>query len=96
MLQKPEFQIDILRDLKALSFSKCKIRLTCYFAKPFQRVHIDVSQKGKDRLVLVDSHSEWIDVKHMTYTTTERATDELMLICAEHGLPEQLMSDNGP
>ena len=35
-------------------------------------------------------------MKHMTYTTPERATDELTLICAEHGLPEQLVSDNGP
>ena len=32
----------------------------------------------------------------MTSTTTERTIDELRLIFAEHGLPEQLVSDNGP
>ena len=32
----------------------------------------------------------------MTSTTTERTIDELRLIFAEHGLPEQLISDNGP
>ena len=65
-------------------------------SRPFQRVHIDFCQKGKDYfLVLIDSHSKWIDVKHMTSTTTERTIDELRLIFAEHGLPEQLVSDNG-
>ena len=66
-------------------------------SRPFQRVHIDFCQKGKDYfLVLIDSHSKWIDVKHMTSTITERTIDELRLIFAEHGLPEQLVSDNGP
>ena len=32
----------------------------------------------------------------MTSTTTEGTIDELRLIFAEHGLPEQLVSDNGP
>ena len=65
--------------------------------RPFKRVHVDFCQKGKDYfLVLIDSHSKWIDVKHMTSTTTERTIDELRLIFAEHGLPEQLVSVNGP
>jgi len=66
-------------------------------SRPFQRVLIDFCQKGKDYfLVLIGSHSKWIDVKHMTSTTTERIIDELRLIFAAHGLPEQLVSDNGP
>ena len=32
----------------------------------------------------------------MTSTTIERTIDELRLIFAEHGLPEQLVSDNAP
>ena len=65
-------------------------------SRPFQRVHVDFCQKGKDYfLVLIDSHFKWIDVKHMTSTTTERTIDELRLIFAEHGLPEQLVSENG-
>ena len=46
--------------------------------------------------MLIDSHSKWIDVENMTSTTTERTIDELRLIFAKHGLPEQLVSDNGP
>ena len=66
-------------------------------SRPFQRVHIDFCQNGKDYfLVLIDSHSKWIDVKHMTSTATEGTIDELEPIFAKHGLPEQLVSDNGP
>ena len=46
--------------------------------------------------MFVDSYSKWIDVKPMTSTTAERTIDELRLIYAEHGFPEQLVSDNGP
>ena len=65
----------------------------------FQRVHKDFCHTGKDHfLVLVDTFQVvyTVDVKHMTSTTTERTIDELRLIFAEHGLPEQLISDNGP
>jgi hypothetical protein len=65
--------------------------------RPFQRVHIDFCEKDKNNfLVLVDSHSKWIDVKHMSSTTAERTIDELRLIFANHGLPEEIVSDNGP
>jgi len=32
----------------------------------------------------------------MSSTTTERTTDKLRLIFATHGLPEEVVSDNGP
>ena len=53
-------------------------------------------QTGKDYfLVLIDSHSKWIDANLMTSITTDCTIAELRLIFAEHGLPEQLVSDNG-
>ena len=65
--------------------------------RPFQRIHIDFCQKGNDYfLVVIDSHLKWIEVKHMSSTTTERTIDELRLIFATHGLPEEVASDNGP
>jgi transposase InsO family protein len=64
--------------------------------RSFQRVHNDFCQKGKDYfLVVIDSQSKWIEVKHMTSTTTQRTLDELQLIFAVHGLPEEVVSDNG-
>ena len=65
--------------------------------RPFQRIHVDFCQKGNDYfLVVIDSHSKWIEVKHMSSTTTERTIDEFRLIFATHGLPEEVVSDNGP
>ena len=67
-------------------------------ARPFQRIHIDFFEYGKEFfLVMIDSHSKWIDVKYMMDSTTAESTiDELRLIFAEHGLPEEIVSDNGP
>lgn len=65
--------------------------------RPFQRIHVDFCQKGSDFFfVVVDSFSKWIEVKHMTSITTEKTINELRLIFAQHGLPEELVSDNGP
>ena len=65
--------------------------------RPSQQIHIDFCQKGSDYfLVVIDSHSKWIEVQHMTSTTTERTINELRLIFATHGLPEEVVSDNGP
>ena len=65
--------------------------------RPFQRIHIEFCQKGSDYfLVVVDSHSKWIEVQHMTSITAGHTINELRLIFAQHGLPEEVVSDNGP
>ena len=67
-------------------------------SRPFQRVHVDFCEFANDNfLVLIDSHSKWIEVVYMgTNTTTQRTIDELRAIFATHGIPEELVSDNGP
>ena len=52
--------------------------------RPFQRIHIDVCQKRPDQLFLVaiDSHSKWLELRHMSSTNTERTVGELRLIFA--------------
>ena len=68
-----------------------------WYTRPFPRIHIDFCQKGGDHfLVVVDSQSKWIEVQHMTSITTEKTITELRLIFAQHGLPEEVVSDNGP
>ena len=65
--------------------------------RPFQRIDINFCQKGSDYfLVVVDSHSKWIEVQHMTSITTEKTINELGLIFAQHGLPEEVVSGSGP
>ncbi|XP_033108214.1 uncharacterized protein K02A2.6-like [Anneissia japonica] len=66
-------------------------------ARPFQRVHVDYCEKdGNNFLVLIDSHSKWLEVVHMKSTTSSRTIEELKLIYSRYGLPEEVVSDNGP
>ncbi|XP_022784582.1 uncharacterized protein K02A2.6-like [Stylophora pistillata] len=65
--------------------------------RPFQRIHIYFCQKGSDFfLVVFDSYSKLKEVKHLTPVTTDKTITELRLILSQHGLPEELVSDNGP
>ena len=67
-------------------------------AKPWQRIHIDFAGPflGKTFLIVIDAHSKWPEVVGMTTTTAQRTITELRKIFAAYGLPEQLVSDNGP
>ena len=65
--------------------------------KPWSRVHLDYAGPflRKIFLLIVDSHSKWIDV-HITSTSTMVVTMEsLQLTFSSLGLPEILVTDNG-
>ena len=47
-------------------------------------------------MIIVDAHSNWLEVVPMTSTTSEKTIEELRTIFAQFGLPEQLVMDNGP
>ena len=65
---------------------------------PWKRVHADFAGPflGHTFLIVVDAHSKWPEVEVMSSTTTEKTIDALRLMFARHGLPEQLITDNGP
>ena len=63
----------------------------------WQRVHIDFAEKdGNSFLDLIDSHSKLIEVAHMTFTLAKSTIDQLRVWFAAYGLPEEVVSDNGP
>ena len=63
----------------------------------WQRVHIDLAElEGQSYLVLTDAFSKWPEVFEMKSTTTSKVLDLLRFIFACYGLPQQLVSDNGP
>ena len=66
--------------------------------KPWRRVHIDFAGPFLNRMFLlaVDAHSKWPEVIEMSNTTSSKTTDELRRLFATYGLPEQLVTDNGP
>ena len=47
-------------------------------------------------MVVVDSRSKRIEVQPMTSITAGHTINELRLISVQHGLPEEVVSDNGP
>lgn len=67
-------------------------------SSPWQRVHIDFAGpfQGKMFFVAIDAHSKWPEVYEMSSTTVTKTIAVLRHIFASHGLPTQVVSDNGP
>ena len=67
-------------------------------SRPWQRVHIDFTGpfQGANFLVAVDAHSKWPEVKIMGITTTSKTIEVLRKVFASNGLPEHVVTDNGP
>ena len=67
-------------------------------AKPWHRIHIDYAGPfvGHMFLVVVDAHSKWPEVIPTKATTSTKTIHILRTIFARYGIPEQLVSDNGP
>ena len=65
---------------------------------PWKRIHVDFAGPflGKMFLIMVDAHSKWPEVIMMSTTTTTQTIEVLQAIFSRYGLPEQLISDNGP
>ena len=47
-------------------------------------------------LLLVDAHLKWSEIVEMSSTTADTTIAILRRVFAAYGLPEQLVSDNGP
>ena len=67
-------------------------------SKPWSRLHLDFAGPflGKNFLVLVDSHSKWMDVEIMTSITSGKTIEKLRVIFFTHGLPQKIVMNNGP
>ena len=66
--------------------------------KPWQRRHVYFAGpfRGRTVLIVVDAHSKWPEVVQMKTTTAAASIQELCKLFSTFGLPEQLVSDNGP
>ncbi|KAK3739921.1 hypothetical protein QZH41_004932 [Actinostola sp. cb2023] len=61
------------------------------------RIHVDYAEfEGVYYLVVVDAHSKWPEVFATSSTTATKTIDLLSVLFAAYGLPEELVSDNGP
>lgn len=66
-------------------------------SRRWSRIHIDHAGPylGKLYLIVVDAHSKWIDAHVVASTSAENTIGKLRHLFSTHGLPEQIVSDNG-
>lgn len=66
--------------------------------RPWTRIHVDFAGPflGSSYLVVVDAYSKWPEVWQMSNTTSAKIIEVLRHLFATCGIPEQLVSDNGP
>ena len=66
--------------------------------KPWVRIHVDYPGQfmGHMFLVIVDAHSKWMEVYPTTSSSLQVTIEKLRMCFASLGLPEELVSDNGP
>ena len=65
---------------------------------PWSRLHVDFAGpfQGKKFLIVVDSYSKYTEVRDMSSTTASATIDVLRKLFATHGIPDSIVSDNGP
>ena len=70
---------------------------TPFPAYPWQRVGTDIFEwKGRQYLLVIDYYSRYIENTLLSSTTSAAIVNHLKSIFARQGIPEKLMSDNGP
>ncbi|GAB1602716.1 uncharacterized protein K02A2.6-like, partial [Argonauta hians] len=64
---------------------------------PWQKVGMDLFEiKNQKYLIIVDYYSRWIEIAYMQTTTSASIVNHCKSIFARHGIPEVVISDNGP
>ena len=65
--------------------------------EPWQRIHVNYCEiNGQNFLLVVDSHSKWLEVLPMSSTTACATVTALRSLFTRFGLPDQVVTDNGP
>ena len=75
------------------------IKMTKMPAEPWEKLHLDFKGPlpcGKYLLVVIDRYSRYPEVEIVTSTNANTVIRKLNKIFASHGIPEVLITDNGP
>ena len=64
---------------------------------PWEVVNTDLFEfKGQQYLLLSDTYSKFPIIRRLSSTTSRAVINQMKSIFAEHGIPERIVSDNGP
>ena len=73
------------------------LRPTCLPQRPWQQLGADLcTVKGKEYLVIVDYYSRWLEIHQLHSTTAGAVIKKFRQVFATHGIPEVIVTDNGP
>ena len=66
-------------------------------SEPWTRLHLDYAGPCENRmiLVLVDSHSKWIEALPVKSATSAATIKQLRTVFARFGIPKTIVTDNG-
>ena len=65
--------------------------------RPWAKIGTDLLQfGGKDYLVTVDYFSNFFEIDYLSSTTSNTVIKKLKSHCARYGIPDEVVSDNGP
>ena len=66
-------------------------------AHTWERVATDLYDfQGRKYIIVVDYYSRWFDIKELSDETPHSVIRALKEVFATHGIPDFIMSDNGP
>lgn len=67
-------------------------------SRPWARLHADFAGpfQGRTFLIVIDAHSKWIEAVCTQSTSSAVVIEELRTAFAKFGLPETIVTDNGP
>ncbi|UYV82259.1 K02A2.6-like [Cordylochernes scorpioides] len=60
------------------------------------QVKLSGDRGWSDLLIVVDSHSKWVEAIPMREITARKTIEQLRRLFSAYGLPEEVVSDNGP
>ena len=73
------------------------LRPTPLPSRPWEKLGMDLcTWNNREFLVVVDYYSRWIEIKEQQSTTSRAVINKCRQIFCTHGIPEEVMSDNGP
>ncbi len=65
--------------------------------RPWHRLGVDLCEYGnKSYLIVMDYFSRYLEIAHLTRTTTQQVVGRLKNMFAHHGIAEEVITDNGP
>ncbi len=65
--------------------------------RPWDKIAADLFEiKRKHFIVVIDYYSRWIEIKALPSTSSNAVIGRMKDIFAQHGIPDELVSDNGP